>query len=334
MTPRAQRSLWVGGPKVSEIGFGTWGLGGESYGPMDRATAIPLLRAARDRGVTFYDTSDLYGGGRAEELLGEAFLGTQGDSVVIATKGGLLPHRGFTMPEDFSTRHMRAALEDSLRRLRRERVDLYQLHSPSRETLRERGDALTGLFSDLRDKGMIGGLALSARSPSDALEALEVLALPFDAVQVNLNMIDQRAVENGLLSLCHRRGIGVIARTPLCFGYLTGRLTGQDHFPGQDHRANWPDDQLSRWAGAPGLFDALHGPASGRTAAQLALLYCLAQPGVATVIPGMMTQQQMEENLVAATLPPLTEAELDRITTIYRANTFYDTGAKTRERHV
>ena len=138
--------------KVSEIGFGTWGLGGDSYGRVDDAQSRRVLEAAFEHGVTFYDTSDLYGAGHAERVLGEALQPVR-DHIVIATKGGLLPHTGFTMPQDFSPRHLRAALMRSLDRLRTDHVDLYQLHSPELQLLRQDPEILGALRAFRRGNG-------------------------------------------------------------------------------------------------------------------------------------------------------------------------------------
>lgn len=318
------RTLGATGLSVSEIGFGTWGLGGDSYGTVDDAQSRRVLEGAFDRGVTFYDTSDLYGAGHAERVLGEA-LGAVRDSIVIATKGGLLPHTGFAMPQDFSASHLRAALMRSLDRLRTDYVDLYQLHSPELSLLRRHPEILDTLRA-FREDGLIRHWGLSARSPADAAAALAEFEFP--VIQVNFNLIDHRAVDSGLLDAAAAQGVGVIARTPLCFGYLSGRLTGNERFDsGRDHRANWPQDQLRRWAEAPGLFDPLVR-SRGCTPAQFALLFCLAQPAVSTAIPGLMSMAELDEDIGACALDPLTEDELAEIDAIYRSRQFYDPAAK------
>ncbi len=320
------RPLGATGLRVSEIGFGTWGLGGDSYGQVDDAQSRRVLEAAFERGVTFYDTSDLYGAGHAESVLGEALRPVR-DHIVIATKGGLLPHTGFAMPQDFSPRHLRAALMRSLDRLRTEHVDLYQLHSPELHLLRQDPEIL-GTLRAFREEGLIRHWGLSARSPADAAAA--IAAFDFSVIQVNFNLIDHRAIESGLLAAAADKGIGVIARTPLCFGYLSGKLTGEERFEnGPDHRANWPQDQLRRWAEAPGLFDGMIRR-RGCTPAQFALLFCLAQPAVSTVIPGLMTTAEVEEDAAASALPPLSDEELAEISAIYDSRQFYDPVAKSR----
>ena len=320
------RILGNTGISVSEIGFGTWGLGGNSYGPVDDAVSIRSLRRAFDEGITFYDTSDLYGNGHSEEVLGEA-LGLVRGEVVICSKVGLLPHTDFEMPCDFTPAHIREGLEASLKRLRTDYLDLYLLHSPELEMLRD-GSVVDTLI-ELRREGKIRSFGISARSPGDALNAIRDFG--FQVVQVNFNLIDQRALENGLFQLAEERGVGIVARTPLCFGYLTGKLTGEEKFIGRDHRANWPIDQLKCWAQAPDLFSFLD-LGGNRTAAQLALRFCLDHDCVSTVIPGMMNEAEVLENVTASALAPLSEDELERIRLVYASNLFYDKNAKTKEK--
>jgi aryl-alcohol dehydrogenase-like predicted oxidoreductase len=318
------RPLGQTGLAVSEIGFGTWGLGGAAYGPVEDAESRAALEYAFDAGVTFFDTSDLYGDGHAEHLLGEVF-GTRRDRVVIATKGGMLPHTTFEMPQDFSRGHLERALDASLKRLRLDHVDVYQLHSPPID-LPNWGE-VTETLTAMQASGKIRAAAISTRSPADALVAIERHG--FGVIEVNFNMIDQRAVTTGLFAACVARGVGVIARTPLCFGYLSGTLTGEETFAPGDHRRNWPKEQLRRWAQSPRLFAPLV-EGRGRTISQLALQYCLSEPAVATVIPGILTVAQARENVGAVDLGPLSAADADRIRDIYASNIFYDPASKSQ----
>ncbi len=320
------RALGRTGIMLSEIGFGTWGLGGDAYGPADDAVSKATIRLAVERGITYFDTSDVYGGGHSETVLGEALEGIR-DRAVIGTKVGLLPHTGFVMPTNFAADHIRAGVEASLRRLRTDYIDLYQLHSPE---LHELTPEVVDTLRALQTSGKIRAFGISSRSPADALAALRQFDFAF--AQVNYNLIDHRAADDGAFAFALEQGVGIIARTPLCFGYLTGRLSAEYQFVGRDHRANWPADQLRRWAAAPGLFNHLFGGATGRTAAQLALRFCLMQEAVTTVIPGMMNEEEVEEDVAASGLPPLTPAELDEIGAIYRDNVFFDRTAKQRGR--
>lgn len=319
-----QRQLGRTGMTVSEIGFGTWGLGGTSYGAVDDALSRETLCCAYDAGVTFYDTSDVYGNGHSEEVLGEALHKVR-DRIVIATKVGLLPHTTFEMPCDFSDAHITRSVEGSLRRLRTDYIDLYQLHSPTLEMLQRPG--LVTLLQRLKQSGKIRAYGVSVRSPADGLIALR--HFDFETIQVNFNLIDHRAIENGLLDLAQTKEVGVIARTPLCFGFLTGKLNGSEVYTNLDHRANWPAAQLKRWAEAPDLFSFIND-GKPRTAAQLALRFCLDHPAISTTIPGMMKPAEVRENLIAASLASLDEEENELIRSIYRSHNFYDPAAKTQ----
>lgn len=316
------RMLGRTGLRVSEIGFGGWGLGGEAYGPTEDHISERALFTALDAGVNFIDTSDLYGAGRSEELIGRVCAGRR-DSVILATKGGTLPHRGFHMPQDFSGVHLRNALQQSLRRLGMNEVDLYQLHSPTLDAVRD-SDALSALEA-FKQEGLVRCVGVSARSPADALWFVQNTAV--SVVQVNFNLIDQRAEECGLFEAASRRGVGIVARTPLCFGYLTGTLTGSESLSRGDHRANWPVEQLRRWAGAPGLFNGLIEK-SRLTPAQFALRFCLAFGAVSTVIPGMLSPEQVRENTAAASAPALRPKVRQAARQIYLNHRFYDPGIK------
>lgn len=316
------RQLGQTGIKVSVIGFGTWGLSGTSYGPVDDAESERALRRAFDLGITFYDTSDLYGTGHSEVILGRGLKSVR-DKIIIATKGGLLPHTGFEMPYDFSASYIRGALEASLKRLGTDYVDLYQLHSPKLEDVENQ--ELKATLEAFKTEGKIREYGISVRAPKDGVPA--IAAMNFKSVQANLNLIDHRVIESGLSRLAVEKGVGLIARTPLCFGFLTGGLQADAQFTDQDHRKLWPKEQLKRWTDAVALFEDLRRKA-GNTAVQLALRFCLSVPGVATVIPGMMNVREVEENAVAGELPLLSEVEQRVIAEIYATHEFYDPKAK------
>lgn len=316
------RKLGATSIEVSEIGFGTWGLGGTSYGPVDDNESVRALQRAFDLGITFYDTADLYGNGHSETILGKA-LGAKRKQIIIGTKGGTLPHSGFHMPQDFSPQYIRGALEASLKRLGTDYIDLYQLHSPKLEEIQ--GQELRATLEELKAAGKILEYGISVRAPKDGVAAIQ--AMNFRTVQANFNLIDQRAIECGLLSLAQEKGIGVIARTPLCFGFLTGNLKETTSFAEGDHRKLWPKAQLKRWADAVALFEKLY-QSKGNTPAQLALRFCLSAPGISTVIPGMMNVKEVEENASASDLPSLDAEELAAVKEIYAAHEFYDPSAK------
>jgi aryl-alcohol dehydrogenase-like predicted oxidoreductase len=313
------RTGWL----VSEIGFGAWGLGGDAYGRLEERVAWRTVARALECGINFFDTADLYGAGQSEAILGRA-LGRDRDDVFLATKVGTLPHRGFFMPQDFSPAHLEGALAASLKRLRMDHVDLLQLHSPDLSQINL--EAALSVLESLQRRGLVRAWGISARTPADARR---VVGLPgLASIQVNFNLIDHRALDNGLFDFAQAKGVAVVARTPLCFGYLTGQLKGDERFEESDHRNNWPSEQLRRWAAAPQAFAALYGPT--RTATQLALKFALQPVAVSTVIPGMMDVRQVEENAAAPALAELTPAEWAEVRRIYQTHTFYDPTIKQR----
>ena len=316
------RNLGSTGLNVSEIGFGTWGIGGGSYGLADDQESKKALRTAFDKGVTFYDTADLYGDGHAEELLGEVFSGSERDKIIIATKGGTLPHTTFTMPQNFSVMHVTNALEASLRRLKTDYIDVYLLHSPRLDDIRS-SRTLLDTLKMFKKNGRIKTFGISARTPKDAVIAIDEFGFPI--VEINFNMIDHRALDNGLFERAQKENIGIIVRTPLTFGYLTGKLKGNEDFEKSDHRNNWPKEQLKRWAKAPELFSFLFENID-QTPAQAALRFCLAFDSVSTVIPGMMRVSEVLENTRASEMSLLTQDQVRRIRDIYKSNEdiFYD----------
>jgi len=314
------RPLGNTGLRASEIGFGAWGIGGNvggavAYGPTDDRASEAALRRAVELGVNFFDTAAFYGCGHSEELLGRTLARVR-DQVILATKVGIVDPTG---RQDFSPEHLRGSLEGSLRRLGTDRVELYQLHSPPIAALTD-DERIVSTMESLVRQGKARAWGISARSPDEALQAVELW--PVACVQANLNLLDQRALENGLLDLCVTRGVGFVGRTPLCFGFLTGRYE-DIQFEADDHRRRWPPEQIRRWGDAWRLFAARLIERQAQTPAQLALRFCLSHPGVSTVIPGMLTIEHVEENVGAARWGALAEADLRTIAEIYGANTFF-----------
>jgi aryl-alcohol dehydrogenase-like predicted oxidoreductase len=304
---------------VSEIGFGAWGIGGRtvgttSYGDTDDSTSLAALERALDRGINFFDTSSAYGNGHSEALIGQAFAAKR-DRVVIATKAG---YDAWDKLPDFSPAAVVASAEASLRRLRTDYIDLFQLHNPAQDALRapELREALAGL----QEAGKIRAWGVSAKSPIEAIEALN----EFDVavVQANFNMMDVRALD-GLLTEVARRQAGFIGRTPLCFGFLSGAISKQAEFPPGDHRLGWSRAQLDNWIdGAADLLAAVKA-APGREGAQSALRFCLAFPAISSVIPGILTPEEAEENAHASDLGPLAEAAVEAVLEINRKRQFF-----------
>ena len=308
------------GLEVSEIGFGAWGIGGSlpdavGYGPTLDSESKKALRRAFELGINFYDTADLYGFGHSENLLGETFE-KERTKVLFASKTGFLNSGGL---QDFSISHLTKSLQASLKRLRTDYLDLYQLHNPSVELLRQKPEILEWLFS-MKKKGSVRFAGISLRSPDDGLAVVKDWDVDF--LQVNFSMIDQRAYENGLLDLCLEKGTGFIGRTPLCFGFLSGAYSGEAQFDAADHRSRWSSEQIRLWSQAAKLF-AGTAQSPGQTQVQRALRYCLSYPGLSTVIPGMLTPSQVDENAAAGESGPLPKEERQAIEAVYRNHSFF-----------
>jgi aryl-alcohol dehydrogenase-like predicted oxidoreductase len=315
------RKLGLTDITVSEIGFGAWGIGGRtagqtSYGATSDADSRNALARAFDLGITFYDTAPPYGDGHSEELIGTTFRGRRSD-IALATKVGV---ERFGQQPDLSPRALRNSLEGSLRRLGSDYVDLLQIHSLEIAALRSE-PAILETLNALVAEGKTRALAMSAKSPADAVAAVNEFG--FKVVQINLNMMDLRAQQNGFLALAEERGIGVIARTPLCFGFLSGAIGIDTQFPDGDHRNGWSRAQIARWIeGAARLHEAV-GQSQGQTRSQVALRFCLSYPAVAVVIPGILTAAEADENAAASAVGPLSLTARARVEEINRTMDFF-----------
>jgi aryl-alcohol dehydrogenase-like predicted oxidoreductase len=312
------RQLGKTGIQISEIGFGTWGIGGTTtnmpaYGSTDDSESINALEMAFSQGVNFFDTSNLYGWGHSESLLGQTF-NTRRQHVIIATKAGFINSEG---AQDFSADALMRSLEDSLKRLRTDYVDVFQLHSPERQAL-SNNPALWKLLGRLQDEQTIRCHGISARSPDDALFFIE--EYPLHCVQVNFNLTDLRALQNGLFDLCLRKSVGIIVRTPLAFGFLTGRVEPGQDFDALDHRRRFSPEARARWLEAVALYQGVFGQRKGATPAQNALCFCLSFPCVSTAIPGMMAAAHVNDNLGATGMDPLDSRQLRAIEELYNRN--------------
>lgn len=319
------RTLGRTGLVVSEIGFGAWGIGGRtvdqtSYGDTDDRTSLAALARAFDRGITFFDTSAAYGNGHSEELIGKALGGVR-DKVVLATKAG---YEAWDRPPDFSAAAIVASTERSLGRLQTDYVDLLLLHNAPLDVL---------LASDVREalarlvaSGKVRAWGASSKGPADAVEALR--AAEASVVQANFNMMDVRAVSEGLFEELRRRNAGFIARTPLCFGFLSGAITRETKFPPGDHRLGWSSAQLANWIdGAADLLGAVSA-APGLAGVQAALRFCLAFPEISCTIPGILTPAEADQNAAVSGLGPLPPQAVDAVLEINRTRRFFVAAAK------
>jgi aryl-alcohol dehydrogenase-like predicted oxidoreductase len=319
------RSLGRTGLVVSEIGFGAWGIGGRtvsqtSYGDTDDRTSLAALARARDCGITFFDTSAAYGNGHSEELIGQALAGVR-HKAVLATKAG---YEAWDRPPDFSAAAIVASTERSLGRLRTDYLDLLLLHNAPLDALLapDVREALARLVAD----GKVRSWGVSAKGPADAVEALRACDVP--VIQANFNMMDVRAVTGGLFEEVSRRNVGFIARTPLCFGFLSGTVTRDTKFPPGDHRLSWSSAQLANWIdGARDLLDVVSA-SPGQAGVQAALRFCLAFAEISTTIPGILTPAEAGQNAAASGLGALPKDAVAAVLAINRNRQFFVAAAQ------
>lgn len=276
------------GPRCP-LGFGTWALGGRAYGPVPEVQAHAAIEAALDHGVRLFDTADIYGDGRAEQILGIAIAGVP--DVAIVSKGGYLAEG--RSDQNFSHAYLRDAAERSLTRLRQSELNTYLLHSPPEEVL-ERGEAFDAL-DRLRDAGLVRKTGVSLRTFDRFPAVLRWKGC--NVVETVFNLLDQRFLDSGFLDEAHRRDIDVIARAPLCFGLLSGKHRAGAVFLDPDQRSRWSRLQIDRWISATESFRFLEH--TDRSMTQAALAFCIQAPGITWTIPGMKNCKQVEDALAA-----------------------------------
>lgn len=314
------RPLGRTGLQVSEIGFGAWGIGGKtdnatSYGETDDLSSLAALNTALDQGITFFDTSSVYGYGHSETLIGKAISGRR-DRAVVATKAG---YARWDQAPDYRPEALRLSLQGSLDRLGTDYVDLLQLHNASADLLRA-DPAIVAELNALVAIGKIRAWGVSVRSPSDGVAMIREFGAP--VLQANFNMLDIRAAEAGLIALAAETGTGFIARTPLSFGFLSGAITRETAFGADDHRSRWPRRQVERWIeGSEALYQAA-GPQPSQSRTQIALRFCLSYP-ISSVIPGMLSSGEVTENAAASDFGPLPEAAIHRIEALHKVENFF-----------
>jgi aryl-alcohol dehydrogenase-like predicted oxidoreductase len=294
------RSLGTTGLTVSEVGFGGWSIGGRDYGPTYDRESVAAIRRALDLGVTFFDTADMYGDGRSERLFGEALSGLAG-KVVVATKGGYDVARG--MVKDFSRAHLESAVAASLKRLKVDVIDLYQLHNPAAELLK--ASELFEIAEDFQRRGLIRHYGISV---GDAESARLVMARRTAATLQLVHNLVRPHILHAITPEVERAGIGIIVRTPIEYGILSGKYRVGAHFHATDHRATrWTPEQFAALLQKVESFRFLvNGEA--KTLADAAVRYVLTSSLVSTVIPGIKSPAQIEE-FVRASDPPYLSAE-------------------------
>jgi len=298
-----KRLLGRTGIEVSEIGYGAWGIGGKMWQGATDDESAATLRRAFELGLNFIDTALVYGEGHSEELVGQIAPPSVHVATKVPPKNFLWPARpGIGIKEVFPYEYIVSCTEQSLRNLKRDFVDLQQLHVWNPEWIGD--DGWRRAFEDLKKSGKARfvGISINDHQPDSALELIRTGLI--DTVQVIYNIFDQ-SPEDRLLPLARELNIGVLARVPLDEGALTGTIDESTHFEKDDFRARYfrGDRKKEVVARVKALTHDLSGVEGSLP--QIALRYCLSSPAVSTVIPGMRRVRNVEANVAASDAGPL-----------------------------
>jgi aryl-alcohol dehydrogenase-like predicted oxidoreductase len=305
--------------RVSTIGFGAWAIGG-SWGEVDDEASMRALHAAVDAGVNFIDTADVYGDGHSERLVARLRRQRPGDRIWVATKAGRrLPQQ---VCEGYTRENLTAWIDDSLRNLEVEAIDLLQLHCPPTALYHQA--EVFGLLDDLVRQGKLRYYGVSVEKVEEALAAMRHPGV--QSIQIVFNLFRVKPAAE-VFPTARANQVGILARVPLASGLLTGKLRGDSTFAADDHRQfnreGQAFDKGETFSGVPydvGL-EAVERlrplvPAKA-TLTQLALRWILMFPEVTCAIPGARNDAQARHNAAAALLPPLDDRTMRAARDVY-----------------
>jgi methylglyoxal reductase len=314
------RTIGQSGIEASVVGFGAWAIGGWLWGGTDEADAVAAIHTAMDAGITLIDTAPAYGFGLSEQIVGKAIAGRR-DKVVLATKCGLVwdttegtpfgGGQGKEIHRFLGPDSIRREVNQSLRRLGTDYVDLYQTHwqdptTPIEETM--------AALLDLKQRGKIRAIGVSNATVEQMEEYRKVG--PLDSDQERYSMLD-RSIESDRLPYCRENGVAVLAYSPLAQGLLTGKIGLDREFTGDDLRRNNPRFDAETRRRVAAMLDEYKpiAEAHNLTFAQLAIAWTVAQPGLTFALVGARNPAQAGENAGAgdAVLNERELAEMDSI---------------------
>jgi aryl-alcohol dehydrogenase-like predicted oxidoreductase len=281
-----RRPFGASGMLVSAIGLGAWQLGSYEWDNTDAGEALQIIQSALDLGCDFFDTAPSYGGGRSEELLGRALKGRR-HTITLCTKFG----RTTARQPQYDVAYLRSSLEDSLRRLQTDYVDILVLHSPPRELMDGRSAPHYEVLEQLKAEGKLRVYGVSVDTRAEIETVLATTSC--GAIEVLFNIFQQEPLP--AFQQAVDQGVGLIAKVPLDSGWLSGKYRGGEQFA--DLRRRWSPEVIARRAA---LVEQLaeYLP-EGVPMARAALQYVLAQPTIATAIPGARSVAQVRENMRA-----------------------------------
>jgi aryl-alcohol dehydrogenase-like predicted oxidoreductase len=305
------RKLGRTGMIVSEIGFGAWGIGGTEWIGSQDDVSLRALQNARDLDMNFFDTALAYGNGHSEKLIGRAF-GDYRETIVaskVPPKNNLWPASG-SLHEVFPKKYVLECLDTTLRNLGREQVDLYQFHVWTDDWADN--EEWLETVHQIKASGKVRtlGISLGEHTPTNSLKALATGLI--DVVQVIYNLFDQ-SPDDELLPYCHKHRIGVIARVPFDEGSLTGKIRPDSVFPENDFRNEYfrGDRKQQVWKRVQSI--AHDAAIKIEQMPEFALRWCLTNPAVSSVIPGMRTPGHVASCVAASDAGPLPPAVMEKM---------------------
>ena len=313
-----KRNLGKNGFEVSEVGLGCWQIGANWGDEIDKKKAFEILDEAVQNGITFFDTADVYGDGRSEQLIGE-FLESSKVQVKVATKFG----RGANVfPDQYTEQALRESVDASRARLNVDRIDLVQLHCIPMAALQD--GAIFDWLRTLQKEGKIAHFGASVETVEEGLLCLEQEGL--QSLQVIYNIFRQKLTTE-LLPQAYAKGVGIIVRLPLASGLLTGKFSHDTHFPENDHRNFNSDGQAfnvgETFAGIPfetgvTLSEKLKEFCPEELSmVEMSLRWILDHNEVSTIIPGASSPKHIRGNAKASELSPLSNALMEDLTKFY-----------------
>jgi len=313
------------GTSIAEVGLGTWQLGSADWGDVDEAAAMDILRAYTDAGGNFIDTADVYGMGVSETVIGK-FLKTVSQDVFVATKLGRRHDGSNGWPQNFTYDAMKRHAEDSLKHLDISQLFLEQLHCIPTEEMR------TGKVFDhlrkLQQEGLIKHFGASVETSEEALICLEEDGLA--SLQIIFNLFRQHVADE-VFAKAKERGVALIIRVPLASGLLSGKFSDQTHFKQNDHRNyNANGERFNAGETFSGidfnegvkLAADIKAILQGDNMAAQAIRWILDHPEVTTVIPGATKVSQVDSNVSASGLEPLSSATHQQLRKLYDEDIF------------
>ena len=278
--------------QVTPVGLGTWAIGGWMWGGTDEAQSIDTIQRAIDKGIGLIDTAPVYGFGRSEEIVGKALANGRRDKVALATKVALNWSDDHDQVwRDATASRIEREVEDSLKRLQTDRIDIYQVHWPDPKTpMEETARALENLYQ----AGKIRAIGVSNFTPAQMEEFQK--SVPLHSLQPPYNLFE-RDIEREILPYCRENGIATITYGGLCRGLLTGKMQENTQFTGDDLRKNDPKFQGERYRqylNAVAELDAFARERYQKNVLALALRWLLDQPGVTTALWGARKPEQLD----------------------------------------